>query len=323
MESCRGSNLWPPSARYNLHDLTLTGAEHRCRADSVGGWRKLLATIEIPRDLSAVLDDAWKAARDVPGFLVEDEARFLGLAAACAPCPGAIVEIGSFKGKSTVMLARVAAHYGLGPVVAIDPHNFNSAELKEHRAVPGATSFQEFQSNLEAAGVAQQVEVHRAYSSELAAAWKRPIRFLWIDGDHSYQGAKSDFDGFFPYVEPEGLVAFHDALHLFSGPIRVFVEDVLRSNRFGASGFVKSIAWAQFRPEDGVLFEEQRAAVERAASRLIPFVQDDRELHGLEKIRYKLNRSRVPRAAVQPDEWAALLNRSQHQARQSPSSSVR
>lgn len=232
------------------------------------------------------------------------------------------MEIGSFKGKSTVMLAKVAAHYGLGPVVAIDPHNFNSAELKEHRAVPGATSFQEFQSNLEAAGVAQQVEAHRAYSGELAAAWTRPIRFLWIDGDHSYKGAKSDFDGFFPHVEPEGVVAFHDALHLFSGPIRVFVEDVLRSNRFGASGFVKSIAWAQFRPDDGVLFQEQRATVERAARRLIPFVQHDRELHGLEKIRYKLNRSRVPRAAVQPEQWVAMLNRSQHQALQSSSSSA-
>ncbi len=282
-----------------------------------------MARIEIPRDLSAVLDEAWEAARDVPGFLVEDEARFLGLVAACAPCRGAIVEIGSFTGKATVMLAKVAAHYGLGPVVAIDPHNFNSAELKEHRTVPGATSFQEFQNNLEAAGLAQHVKAHRAYSGELAAAWNRPIRFLWIDGDHSYKGAKSDFDGFISHVEPEGVVAFHDALHLFSGPIRVFVEDVLRSNRFGAAGFVKSIAWAQFRPTDGALFQEQRATVECAASRLLPFVQDDRELHGLEKIRYKLNRSRVPRAAVQPQEWAALLNRSQQQAPPGPSSSAR
>lgn len=269
-----------------------------------------MARIEIPRDLDDVLDDAWGAVKEIPGFLVEEEARFLGLIAACAPRDGAVVEIGSFKGKSTVMLAKVAQHYGLGPVVAIDPHNFNSAELKNHRTVPGASSYQEFLDNLQTGSVSEMVEVHRAFSSEIAATWSRPIRFLWIDGDHSYQGAKTDFDGFFRHVVPEGVVAFHDALHAFSGPIRVFVEDVLRSNQFGAAGFVHSIAWSQFRPEDGVLFQEQRAALERTAKRLIPYVKDDRELHGLEKILYKLNRSRVPRAAIQPGEWAGFLNRS-------------
>ncbi|MFZ0747124.1 MAG: class I SAM-dependent methyltransferase, partial [Terracidiphilus sp.] len=153
------------------------------------------------------------------------------------------------------MLAKVAAHYGLGPVVAIDPHNFNSAELKDHRTVSGASSYQEFLSHLQAAGVSDVVEVHRAYSNDVAETWSRPIRFLWIDGDHSYQGAKADFDGFFHGMVSEGIVAFHDALHAFAGPIRVFVEDVLRSNRFGAAGFVHSIAWSQFRPNDGTQYQ--------------------------------------------------------------------
>ena len=266
-----------------------------------------MATIEIPRDLNSVLEEAWLAAKSIPGFLVEEEARFLGLVAACAPHDGAIVEIGSFKGKSTVMLAKVARHYGLGPVVAIDPHNFNSAELAELRTVAGASSYQEFLNNLDAAGVSNQVEVHRAFSSEIASGWNRPIRFLWIDGDHSYAGAKADFDGFIRHVIPEGIVAFHDALHAFSGPIRVFVEDVLGSDQFGAAGFVHSVAWSQFRPEDGTLFHDQRAALGRTARRLLPLVRDDRELHGIRKIRYKLSRSRVPRSAIEPREWAALL----------------
>ncbi len=268
-----------------------------------------MARIEIPPDLMDVLDEAWQVAKKIPGFLVEEEARLLGLIAACAPHGGSILEIGSFKGKSTVMLAKVAQHYGLGQVTAIDPHNFNSAELEEHRTVPGASSYEEFLSNVAAAAVSKQVEVHRAFSREIAANWNRPIRFLWIDGDHSYPGAKSDFDGFIRHLIPEGIVAFHDALHAFSGPIRVFVEDVLRSNQFGAAGFVHSIAWSQFRPADGALFRDQRAALERTAGRLIPFVKDNREPHGIEKIRYKLSRSRVPRSAIQPREWAALLNR--------------
>jgi predicted O-methyltransferase YrrM len=264
-----------------------------------------LATIEVPRDLDAVLDAAWEAARGVPGYLMENEARLLGTIAACAPAKGEIVELGSFKGKSTVMLAKVAAHYGLGRIVAIDPHN--SPELLDHQADPAASSFQDFLRNIEAAGVAGQVEVHRAYSKDVSSAWNRPIRFLWIDGDHTYQGAKTDFDGFFPHVLPNGIVALHDALNVFSGPIRVFVEDMLGSDRFGAAGFVHSIAWSQFRPEDGGQFHAQRARLERVAAPLIPFVKDDQELHGLKKIRFKLKRSRVPRAAVRPQEWVSLL----------------
>ena len=177
--------------------------------------------IEIPSDLNAVLDAAWQAARDIPGFLTEAEARFLGMAAACAPRGGEVLEIGSFKGKSTVMLAKVAERYGHGQITAIDPHNFNSPELADHRKAPGASSFDEFLSNLDATNVRDRVEVQRAFSGDVAAAWNRPIRFLWIDGDHGYAGVKADFDGFARRVIPGGIVAFHDALHEFSGPIRV------------------------------------------------------------------------------------------------------
>ena len=61
--------------------------------------------------------------RGAPGFLTEREARFLALVAACAPAQGVILEIGSFKGKSTVGLASVAMRYGLGPVITVDPHS--------------------------------------------------------------------------------------------------------------------------------------------------------------------------------------------------------
>ena len=266
-----------------------------------------MSEIRIPQGLNTVLDDAWSAARGIPGFLSEAEARFLGMAAACAPEDGAVVEIGSFKGKSTVMLAKVAAHYGGSPVVAIDPHNFNNAELGDYRTAPGATSFDAFLANLGGAGVSDRVEVHRAYSSDIAAEWNRPIRFLWIDGDHSYAGAKADFDGFARHLVPGGIVAFHDALHEFAGPIRVFVEEVLRSDRFGASGFVHSIAWAQFRPEDGGRFRARRERLAGTAQRLIPYLKDERPLRGLSKIAYKLQRARVQRSPLSPDAWVRLL----------------
>jgi predicted O-methyltransferase YrrM len=262
--------------------------------------------VVIPDDLESVVEKAWQSTQKTPGFLGENEARFLGMLAACVPARGTIVEIGSFKGKSAVMLATVGAHYGLGRVVAIDPHTAPSATDPSISA--GASTFEEFLASIRNAGVAEYVEVHRAFSREIAKGWTRPIRLLWIDGDHTYQGAKEDFDLFSPHLVKGGVVALHDALNAFEGPIRVFVEEILRSDRFGPAGVVQSTAWGQFRPEDGADFRGQRNNLERQARRMVPFLKNGRRVHGLTKIAYKLMRSRVPRGAVSAAEWAAMVS---------------
>jgi predicted O-methyltransferase YrrM len=262
----------------------------------------------LPENFKSALDEAWSISKNIPGFLLEDEARFLGLAAACTPPDGTIVEIGSFKGKSTTMLARLAHDFSLPPIIAIDPHNFNNSELQTHRTTEDATSFNEFTANLQTAGVANFVDVRKEFSHEVARQWNMPIRFLWIDGDHTYEGAKRDFDDFMPYVMPGAIVALHDALHEFAGPIRVFVEEMLRSDNFGAAGFVGSIAWAQYRPQDGILFRHQRHALEKLAAPLIPFVKSNQRLRGLSKVGYKIMRSRVPRALPQLNSWLSQIS---------------
>ena len=213
----------------------------------------------LPKDVKEVVERALQLSRGVSGFLGDHEARFLGMLAACAPAQGTIVEIGSYKGKSTVLLASVAAHYGLGPVVAIDPHT--SPSTTDPGLAPGGSSFEEFAGALHSAKLEEHVEVHREFSREAAKGWNRPIRLLWIDGDHTYGGAKEDFELFSPYLANGAIVALHDALHAFEGPIRVFVEQILRSDRFGPAGFVQSVAWAQLRPYDGAKFSGTARAV--------------------------------------------------------------
>ena len=158
----------------------------------------------------AVCDDAWRRVNDTPGFLSEREARFLMLAAAAAPAGGAIVEIGSFKGRSTVGLAYVARRYGLGSVVAIDPHT--SPSTTDPDLGSGSSSYDEFQENLRRAGVADAVDCRRAFSQEVARDWSRPIRLLWIDGDHLYEAVKRDLALFRPYLAPGAIVAMAVAL---------------------------------------------------------------------------------------------------------------
>ena len=166
----------------------------------------------------------------------------------------------------------------------------------------------DFLNLLRTAGGTEHVEFRHALSKGVSPFWNEPIGLLWIDGDHSHRGAKEGFEGFAPHVQPGGVIALHDALNVFSGPIRVFVEEMLRSNRFGAAGFVHSIAWAQFRPDDGEKFRDRREQLARRASRLIRFVKDDLELRGLRKKLYKLHRSRIPRKLPRPADLAALFD---------------
>jgi predicted O-methyltransferase YrrM len=261
--------------------------------------------VQPPSDINKVIDEAWQAAKSVPGYLLENEARFLGFMAACSPAKGVIVEIGSFKGRSTVMLAKVAGHYGLGPIIAIDPHTHNLSLA--HQGTPLPSTYDEFQSSLRTAGVSEHVEVHRAFSTDISSTWDRDIRFLWIDGDHTYEGAKADFDGFSRFVALNGVVALHDALNNFPGPIRVFVEEILRPNRFAATGCVHSIAWGQYSPANASKYAESHQRLERRVSRLIPFVQSGQQLHGMKKKRFKLNRWFVPQTVVSSRNLSGLL----------------
>jgi len=262
--------------------------------------------IRLPDDVHQTIETAFQRASSIPGFLAENEIRFLGALAACTPAQGAIVEIGSFKGKSTVMLASVAARYGLGHVVAIDPHA-GLSYLGTH--VPDQDpTFAEFLASLKSAGLEQNVEVRRAFSRDVAAQWNRPIRLLWIDGDHSYRGCKEDFDLYSPFLSEGAVIALHDSLNAFEGPIRVFVEEILRSDRFGPSGFVHSIAWSQYRPADGVRFRDQRKRLERPATRLLPYLANNTSPTGLRKIAFKLNRSLIPRKPPSFSDLARQLS---------------
>jgi predicted O-methyltransferase YrrM len=47
---------------------------------------------------------------------------------------------------------------------------------------------------------------------EVAAAFDGPVDFLFIDGDHTYEGARMDFEMYAPLVRPGGIVAFHDII---------------------------------------------------------------------------------------------------------------
>jgi len=249
--------------------------------------------------IEEVIDSGWQRVASTTGYLSEREARLVMAAAALSPAEGKNLEIGSFKGRSTVGIAYVIRELGLGKVVAVDPHTSPASTDPDLKSRGQTTSYDDFVANLEAAGVLDRVEIRRAYSRDLAREWKDPLRFLWIDGDHTYQGAKADIDMFKPFLADGAIVAMHDVLGTFEGALRVFVEEVLDRDEFGPAGFSGSIGWAQYRPRDGARFRWRRRLLALPARKLIPVARRaDRGLHGWNKFLYKLWRPLAPHGDI-------------------------
>src|SRR2546421_2512970 len=104
---------------------------------------------------------AWEVCVSVPGWLDRDAARLLFGLAAHGERNGCVVEIGSYLGRSTILLAVASGER----VVAVDPH---AGELVAGESEIPADTFPLFLRNVEAAGVADRVDARRQTSLEAA-----------------------------------------------------------------------------------------------------------------------------------------------------------
>ena len=142
----------------------------------------------------------------VEGHLYEDEAHLLHRLASEAPAGTEIVEIGSYRGRSTCVLAHAAAQRG-GYVEAIDPH---------YTYVDGPATFGKaddsfLRENLYRAGLDDYVTCYVMSSEAAAALDYPPIGLVFIDGDHSYEACKFDFTTWSLRLVTDGSVAIHDS----------------------------------------------------------------------------------------------------------------
>jgi len=68
------------------------------------------------------------------------------------------------------------------------------------------------------------VEFYPVTSEEMAKGWDDPVDYLFIDGDHLYDGVKTDIDCWLPHLVPGGLITFHDYAPNFPGVYKAVNE---------------------------------------------------------------------------------------------------
>ena len=157
-------------------------------------------------------------AGTVTGFMPDDEGRAL-FDAACRYLRGGVgVEIGTYCGKSTVLLGAAAVRSG-SVLYTVDHHHGSEEhqpgwEYHDTSMVDPVSgrfdTLPSFRRTMDAAGLDDTIVAVVGKSTVVARGWLTPLNLLFIDGGHSEQAAQQDYDGWAKWVEPGGALVIHD-----------------------------------------------------------------------------------------------------------------
>jgi predicted O-methyltransferase YrrM len=175
---------------------------------------------------------------DIRGYLAPEEGLALMMLAEYGPGQGAVVEIGSFLGKSTCWLGLGAQSAGREKITAIDyfkPLSFmaESEDELDQTIVKEGSTFPFFVQHIKEFGLEDQVEPLVSDSATAAQTWDdRSIRLLFIDGHHEYDSVKKDFCLWSPFVQKGGIIVFHDYCEFWPGVVRYYDEMIAATDQY-------------------------------------------------------------------------------------------
>ncbi|WP_269531130.1 class I SAM-dependent methyltransferase [Chitinimonas sp. BJYL2] len=139
-----------------------------------------------------------------------------------------VVELGSWKGRSTCWLASAVQDRGNGHVWAVDTWQGSQNEdlhAELLRDYEPDQLFNEFKANLATRGLGQYVTPMRMTTHEAAKHWPldRQVDVLFVDADHAYHAVRKDFELWSAYVKDGGFIVFDD-VPSWPGPTRLVSE---------------------------------------------------------------------------------------------------
>ena len=152
----------------------------------------------------------------IPGWFTLAEGFELQRSASL-PGFGEVVEIGSFKGRSTCFLASGVKSRAEGTVLHAVDHFRGSSEMQSSGKNPQVdfssgfgTTYSDFAANIHRFGFDENIIVHCGRSHKVAKTWNGVIRLLFIDGEHEYSALELDCAAWLPFMHTDGIVVFHD-----------------------------------------------------------------------------------------------------------------
>lgn len=163
---------------------------------------------------------AFRFPHDVEGYFEYDEGAYLYTLARLS-VPGLVVELGSYKGKSTICLAQAR------PTIAVDHFRGQQFEGYDperdshiHIDHVVGTYRADFDANIERYGVGGLVTALEletvAAAQHVAAGCKakmgdeRGVALVFVDADHDYEAVCADVNAWSALLAPGGCIAFHD-----------------------------------------------------------------------------------------------------------------
>ncbi len=157
-------------------------------------------------------------AERVTGFMPADEGKALYDAARENFGGGTGVEIGTYCGKSTMLLGAAAAETG-SVLFTVDHHHGSEEhqpgwEYHDTSMVDAHTGLFDtlptFRHNLDEAKLDDNVVAVVGKSPVVAKHWRTPLRLLFIDGGHTEAAAHRDFEGWAKWLVAGGALIIHD-----------------------------------------------------------------------------------------------------------------
>lgn len=131
-----------------------------------------------------------------------------------------VIEIGSYIGASACCFGAAMKEFGTGKLFCID--TWKNDAMSEGNW----DTYAEFSKNT--VNFSKFITPIRGFSTEVVeqvANQTTTLDLLFIDGDHSYEGVKADWEAYQHFLKPGSIVIFHD-WGWAEGVKRVIEEDV-------------------------------------------------------------------------------------------------
>lgn len=189
--------------------------------------------------------------RDIPGWLSDAEAAVLSDLASAVPAGRTIVELGSYLGRSTVVLALGARGGGGARVYAVDRFSAEPGTEYDHWQGRPIDRRAMLEANVDALGLADAVTAVRGETAEASLpgpAAGLPVGLLYVDAGHGYEEVAADVAAWLPRCGPGATVAFHDYTNRGVPGVRRRVDELVAEGRLDGLNTADGLAWSIITP---------------------------------------------------------------------------